>query len=173
MSVAEKLWTLADASSTVLLPRFTRLRFHDDRVRLRRTALIVISVVTAAGALLIAIFAPYLVKLLFGPKFQQSATLLRLLLPGTMSVAIVKVLASQIAAQGRPGLNLVGSALAAAVNIATIQVLVPMLGARGASLSTSAAYVMLLLFVSIATLRLDLAQKKETSICTAPAHSQL
>lgn len=142
MQVSEKLWLVSQALSTVLLPRLSEV--GRDRVqavaitqivsRVTIFVTLVISVI-AAGVGLMAITA------IFGAKFRGAYLPFVLLLPGIVAGSAVRILSSEIAARGRPEINLYMALIVVGVNIALNVLLVPKYGIQGAACATSLAYI--------------------------------
>lgn len=141
LTLGERLWLLSAAVSTVALPRLAQLSGDED-TRRRLTPLLtrLVLLVTVAGAGLLGLLASPLIKLIFGPLFTESVTALLILLPGVVFMAAARILAHDIAARGRPEINMYITLLIVAVNILGNVWLIPILGITGAAIATSAAY---------------------------------
>lgn len=145
------------AVGLALYPRTAASSAQDPVGGARRTAraLRVVLVFALLGASVIAVAGPSLVELLFGPAFAPAAVPLRVLLPGTVAMALVIVLQSDLSGRGRIG-SVVASGFTAVIgNLALTLLLVPGMGATGAALASSITYtaaaVLLLAVFSRAT----------------------
>lgn len=141
--IGERLWLLSQATSTVLLPRLSELS-HSEDVRLQLTPLVarLMLFVTSLASILLAAIAYPLIKVFFGDQFLSAFTPLVILLPGIVAVSASRVLANDLAARGRPELNMYTSFLVVVVNAAGNLLLIPLYGLSGAAVATSIAYVL-------------------------------
>lgn len=141
VQISERLWLLSQAVSTVLLPRLSELSTEEDK-RKTLTPLITrwVLFITFLGALTLGAIIYPLIKLIFGVEFIGAVLPLILLLPGIVVGAASRVLANDIAARGRPELNMYTSVMVVAVNIVGNILLIPHYGLTGAAIVTSIAY---------------------------------
>ena len=138
VGVGERLWLLSYAASAMLLPRIAR-----DRGDTGHLTPIIARHVFAASALaaaLLAALAPWLLPLIFGTAFADSVPSLRMLCPGLVACALSRVLSSDLAGRGRPGLNAALGAVALVTNLGANVVLIPRWGPFGAAAASSLAY---------------------------------
>lgn len=142
VQISERLWLLSQAVSTVLLPRLSELSSEEDK-RKALTPFIArwVLFVTFLGSLVLAVIAYPVIKLVFGVEFVGAVIPLLILLPGIVVLATSRVFANDIAARGRPELNMFASIIVVAVNIIGNLLLIPYYGLIGASIATSIAYV--------------------------------
>ncbi len=142
VSITEKLWLLSSAISTVLLPRLSQLSNDEDKRKLL-TPLIARWVfwLTLFASLILVAIGSYVVQLIFGSDFIEAYSAMILLIPGIVVGACSKVLANDIAARGRPELNLATSWVAVIINIIGNIILIPKYGIQGAAAATSFAYL--------------------------------
>lgn len=143
---AERLWLVSNAASSALLPRVAR----DDTADMSRasfTALVmrVVIIATGIGSLALFFVSPVLLPLLFSSHFAGAVSPLQLLLPGMIALAGARVLATDIAARGSPGLNAMISAAGLAVNVMLNVLWLPRFGVMGAAGASSVSYTMLFL----------------------------
>lgn len=140
--LAEKLWLMSQAVSTVILPRLAQLS-SDETKRKQLTPLIArwVLLATLIVALMVAAIAMPLVSVLFGPDYLDAVILLWILLPGIVLTSASRVLANDIAARGRPELNMYTSIVVVIVNIVGNLILIPVYGLPGAAAATTAAYI--------------------------------
>jgi O-antigen/teichoic acid export membrane protein len=144
VQLGERLWMLSQSVSTVILPRLAELS-NEEGKRQQLTPLITRWVlwITFSFAILFGVISYPLIALLFGKEFLSGVLPLLLLLPGITVMAPARVLANDIAARGRPGLNAYSSCAALLVNIAGNLMLIPTYGLAGAAVATSAAYIVI------------------------------
>lgn len=143
VAIAEQLWLISQAVSAVLLPRLSQLSADEDK-RKRLTPLIArwVLVVTFLGSLTVAVIAGPIIALVFGPDFSHALLPLWILLPGIVLMSAARVLANDIAARGRPELNMYISVVVVVVNIVGNLILIPIYGLPGAAAATTIAYTL-------------------------------
>lgn len=142
VNIAERLWIPSQAASSVILPCLSELS-SDAAKRNLLTPLFCrwILLVTGMGAALVAICMPWIITAFFGTKFIPSLLPLFILLPGIVALSASRVLANDIAARGKPELNMVLAIIILAINLAGNIFMIPLLGLAGAALSTTASYL--------------------------------
>jgi O-antigen/teichoic acid export membrane protein len=157
------LYSVAVALSTSLyqLPSALDLAQRPDLVRAskeeaaRRASVVfrVAAVITGAGAVLIAVLAPYICSGIFGSDFLGAADDLRVLMLGTIGVVALKLLGNALTAQGRPLLVSVGVGGGFVVTIVLDILLIPHLGGLGAAIASAIAYTTVGIIVAAMFLR--------------------
>jgi len=143
VQLSEKLWLLSQAVSTVILPKLSELS-NDEEKRKLMTPLITrwVLFTTVIGAIVLAILADTLIYFFFGPVFLDAVPALLWLIPGITLMSASRVLANDIAARGRPELNMYTSFIVVIVNIIGNLWLIPKLGLIGAAMATTIAYLL-------------------------------
>jgi len=97
-------------------------------------------IVTILGALFLALIISPLVNILFGADYSEATGALRWLLPGIVLGGVARVLANDLAARGRPELNMYTALLVVIVNVLANIILIPGMGIKGAAIATTLAY---------------------------------
>lgn len=143
VQVVERLWLLSQSVSTVILPRLSELSDNEEK-RKQVTPIICRTViaVTLLSAALLACLAYPLITLFFGAEYLKAVVVLIFLLPGIVAGAGTRILANDIAARGRPELNMYFAIIVVTVNIAGNILLIPIYGLQGAAIATSFAYLL-------------------------------
>ncbi len=142
VNIVEKLWLFSGAVSTVLLPRLSQLSGDEEKRNVLTPLIARWSLwATLAAALGLTVMGQLIVSLLFGEAFLQAYSVIVWLLPGVVLGACSMVLANDMAARGRPDLNLATSWISVLINIGGNIVLIPRFGIEGAAAATSFAYV--------------------------------
>ena len=139
--IAEKLWLLSAAVGIVLLPHLSELSAEKDRMK-KVTPLVYIWVLllTSVAGLFTVLLASPLITLLFGEIYRSSAVIVQFLVPGVIAWSGARVLAYDIAARGRPELNIYMNLGTLLINIIGNILLIPQHGTRGAAIATTVAY---------------------------------
>ena len=143
VALAEQLWLISKAVSTVLLPRLSQLS-SDEEERKQLTPLIarwVMLVTFCSGLMLAAVGGPF-IAMVFGSDYSDALLPLWILLPGIVLTSASRVLANDIAARGRPELNMYSSVVVVFVNIVGNLILIPIYGLAGAAAATTFAYTL-------------------------------
>ena len=141
VAIAEKIWMLSLAVSSVLLPRLSEL--HTDEAKRRRlTPLATRTVFAASCVVAIVLFAGArpLIVYLFGAVYEEAVGALRWLLPGVLMLAVAKGVGNDLAARGRVDINLGVAAAVVAVSIVLNVVLIPRYGVDGAAMAATFSY---------------------------------
>ena len=147
-SLAFGLLSLPNAITTALLPRLSAERDSSDLVSVARRALgwtVATALPLSAAA---AAAGPLALPLLLGPEYERAGLPFALLCAGVPVIAASGVIGTALLALGRLRDLALQVACSLLVNIAALAVLVPSLGAVGASLATvlcEAAGLLLLL----------------------------
>lgn len=143
VQIAESLWMLSSSVSTVLLPRLSELS-KDENKRKYLTPLIarLVLLISAFVAILMAILIFPVINIFYGREYIDAAYVLLLLLPGIVIGSMTKIIANDIAARGKPQLNLYTSLLGSVTNIILNIALIPKWGIEGAAISTSLSYTL-------------------------------
>ena len=97
-------------------------------------------------AILLALLAVPFIRLFFGAAYLDAVTPLLFLLPGIILGSLSRVLANDIAARGRPELNMYTALIVIIVNIICNLLLIPAMGIAGAALATTIAYSLTTVF---------------------------
>ena len=87
MKVVSLILMACNAYLTVLLPDFARVLSHDALRRKRRNAFLMAGAV-CGGLVLVALGAPLLVRILFGPSYADVTPLIRMMLGGTAATVL-------------------------------------------------------------------------------------
>jgi O-antigen/teichoic acid export membrane protein len=141
VQIAERLWTLSSSVSTVILPRLSELS-KDELKRKNLTPLVArwVLLVSAVGAIFMALLAPNIIPLLYGNEYLDAIGVLLWLLPGIIFGSMFKILGNDIAARGKPEINLYISVFTVTINIVANIILIPNFGIKGAAFATTLSY---------------------------------
>jgi O-antigen/teichoic acid export membrane protein len=143
VQIAERMWILSQAVSTVLFPSISELK-NQELIRQQLTPLLSrwVLLLTTIASLVVGLTSRWIVVTLFGPSFREASTALQVLLPGIVTAATSRVVANDIAGRGRPEINTYIAAVALLVNIVSNVILIPKMGVIGAALSTTFSYTL-------------------------------
>lgn len=142
LNISERLWMLSQASCLILLPRLSRADLPDhERDGLTATVAAVTLWLSICGGVVLILLAHVLVGWFFGAKYWESARTLTWLLPGIIISNHARVVANDFVARNRTQLNLYSALIAIAISVTGNVILIPILGSKGAALTTSLAYL--------------------------------
>jgi O-antigen/teichoic acid export membrane protein len=137
---AELVKVLSLALNYVLYPQFAR----EGAVKAAATArrLLLKSVmVTASVAVLLAVTAPFVIPFAYGSQFAAAVGPAQILLIGLAADGAAGVLTGFLYGVGRPGLNSWAMGAGLVVTVVLDLLLIPPLGASGAAIASSVAYI--------------------------------
>jgi O-antigen/teichoic acid export membrane protein len=142
VSVAEQLWFLSRAVSTVLFPKISSL--HSEAERNRLTSVVGRSVLALSliGGIIFYFMAGWFITLMFGADYTAGALSLQLLLPGIIVGSLERIIANDISGRGKPEIVMKVSFITVSCNLLLNLLLVPQFGMIGASIATSTTYTL-------------------------------
>jgi len=142
VTLVEKLFLISGAISTILFPKLSQLS-SDDFSKMELTAFVsrMVLLLTIIGALGLAVFAYFIIKYLFGSEFLGSLYPLIILIPGVVVISLAKIWANDIAARGKPEINMYISMITLIFNTLGNIIIIPRLGMSGAALTTTLSYL--------------------------------
>ena len=143
VQIVERLWLLSQSVGIVLFPRLSELNANESK-RKQLTPILsrIVIFMTLIAALILACLASPMVNVFFGESYWQVVPALLILLPGIVAGSGARILANDIAARGRPELNMYFSLIVVTVNIIGNFLLIPRFGLKGAALATTFAYAL-------------------------------
>ena len=152
-AVAASLSWLALPASTafgsVAFPRIARVAGSASTLRIERLSLLGAGLTAALTIGLISLVAPFAVPPLFGSGYRDSVVALWLLAPGTVFLALNRVLGDVLQGHGRPLIRSAGEALGAVATIVLLLALIPPFGIRGAAIASTATYAIVFFFLLV------------------------
>lgn len=141
VSIAELIWQVPAVVGAVVFTRSSAAKersvFTAKVLSLFRVSLLV----GAMAGIALAMVGPKLISIVFGRDFEESGTILRLLIPGVVVMIAQKVLNMDLAGQGKPHAGLVLFFLSAMINALLCLLLVPHYGVYGAGISSTMSYL--------------------------------
>lgn len=154
VGIAERLWMLPGAIATVLFPKISSLKDKEANnltPRIARHTFLIIFVL----ALILALIARPVIKILFGSVFLPSVMPLIILLPGIIALGGCKILTADLAGRGKPQFGTYAAFVSLVVNIPLNLWLIPKWGISGAAFASSVAYIISTIVVIIAFLKIS------------------
>jgi O-antigen/teichoic acid export membrane protein len=141
--VAESLWQISNAAALALLPRVARTWENGGERGAAFTCSVLrqVFMLSSILALGIALLSPWVIPVVFGAAFQPSISVIWWLLPGTVALAVGKVMSADLTARGKPEYSSIFAAATLLVTVILDVILIPRMGIQGAALASSAAYL--------------------------------
>jgi O-antigen/teichoic acid export membrane protein len=139
VSVIERLRLVSDSIGAALLPKLAALPPEETGAYAAQVTRHSVFWVCLA-ALGIALLAPPLMPLVFGPGYAASVVPLLVLAPAAVLLTVRRLVANYFTASGRPGFNAGVQAGAFALNVVANLALIPRLGIVGAALASLISY---------------------------------
>jgi O-antigen/teichoic acid export membrane protein len=139
-TIAEGLWLFSGSVSNAAFHRIGTLPPEEAARLTARTCRNMIPVIMVP-AVAVAALAPWLIGGLYGARYEDGASALRILCLGTALFSPVSLLGTYFLVQlGRPALGLLVTAAGISVNVGLSLALVPAIGYTGAAWATLASY---------------------------------
>jgi len=138
--ISEALWQVPNAAALSLVPRTAR-NLDDSGVQFTCLVCRQVFVVACLMALSVALLCAWLVPLVFGEKFGPSVPVIWWILPGTVALAVAKVMCADLLARGMPGYAALFSFVSLLVTVTFDLILIPRMGIQGAALASTLAYL--------------------------------
>lgn len=144
VGIAEKLWMVSQAASTVLFPKIAAE--EDERARKEFTPIVSRTVLWLAtlGAMTIFLLSRWIVVLLYSVDYLPAVRPLQILLPGIVALSVGRVLANDVTGRGRPMLNAYINLLVVATNVVLNLLWLPRYGIEGAAGASTVSYIILM-----------------------------
>jgi len=144
VALAEHLWMISQAASTILLPKVTAETDEDRRRSFTPVVARTVLLVTALGAAILAVPSRWIIGVLYSASFLPAVEPFQILLLGIVALSAGRVLANDIAGRGRPVLNTYVVAVAFIINIVLNVLLIPRYEIAGAAWASSISYTFIL-----------------------------
>lgn len=157
VTIAEKLWIVSQAISSVLYPVISSSTDNESKNKLTGAISRNVLFFSVIGGIVFYLASNLIFSLLFGEAYNRSSDILKMLLPGIILFSVDRILSNDLAGRGKPELNMYTSVFTVVSNIVLNFLLIPKIGISGAAISTSVTY-------SLSTLIKMVLFKKETGL---------
>jgi O-antigen/teichoic acid export membrane protein len=139
VSLIDLIYILPVVMGAILFPRLLQApKEHRPRIALRLA--LTVAVLIAAAGVIAGLVAPKAIDLLYGERFAPAFAPFVWLLPAVLFLSINTILMNLFASLGSPSVVILGPAAGLMLNVVANLVLVPGLGATGASIASVLAY---------------------------------
>jgi O-antigen/teichoic acid export membrane protein len=141
--IIELLWVLP-----LILKNFVSQRIASSDTD-RGTAVAIVTLklclgVSAVAGLGMALTAPLLVPVVFGPDFRPAVKLIWILIPGAISMAAYQNMMNDLVGRGHPRVKSLTAIVGCVATVSLDLIFIPRYGALGAAIGSSAAYCLTL-----------------------------
>lgn len=146
VTFSELVWKIPDAIGFVLLPTISaknKEKTYDITAKVSRVILLPMLFV----CLFVFAFNEFFLGLLFGNDFIDANSCVKFLLPGTFCFSLWKIFVNDLIARGKAVIYSYSAAISAIVIVGLDLVLVPKIGIIGASIASSAGYIVATFYV--------------------------
>jgi O-antigen/teichoic acid export membrane protein len=140
VGLVEKLWIISQAASIVLFPKVAAETLEERRNEFTPLVARTVLLITALGALVLAILSRSIIFLLYTKAFLPAVEAIRALLPGIVTLSVGRVLSNDIAGRGFPRLNIYTGLAAVLTNIVLNILWIPRYGIAGAAWASTVSY---------------------------------
>jgi O-antigen/teichoic acid export membrane protein len=144
VSLTDMVYLLPVVSGTILFPKLSAMRSIKEKWIYTKKVAWIMTALMIGVALFSGLFSKILIRLLYGVAFTPSTPAFNWLLPAIVFLSINTIFMNYFASIGMPWITVYSPGLAMVANILLNLVLIPKLGIVGASISSIAAYGMML-----------------------------
>jgi O-antigen/teichoic acid export membrane protein len=132
---------LVSAVGNVAFPRLAAQSVATTATRqMQRHAILGSAAIAIAMMLPLSILAPWLVPLLFGPRFSGAVPMIWILAPGAIFLACGQVVGDLLRGRNHPAIVAWAQGLAAVFTVVLLIALLPVVGVYGAAIASTVAY---------------------------------
>lgn len=163
VSIAEKMFLIPGAFSTVLFPRVSSIEESEANSVTPKIIRHTLFIIIIASVFLALLINP-LIAIVFGKEFLPSVFPFLALIPGIIAFSIGGVIAADLSGRGKPQFAIYSSVACVLTNIALNIIFIPKWGITGAALASSVAYWVDTLVVFIAFLNISKKRIKDMLI---------
>jgi O-antigen/teichoic acid export membrane protein len=156
MQFADALMLLPSTIAMILFPRLVKTTDGSTFSHTVRTALWTATLLSVP-VLILGLFAPQIILILFGAEFAPAAAALRALLPGVFAIGVATIFSQFISARGAPKSNVAIWLAASIIIVACNALLIPSFRSTGAGIALSICYG----FAAAALIGLAFTMRKE------------
>ena len=136
VQMAERMWLIPDALKDILLSKLSKGKGSEEAARIIRISLAVMLVCMALAVLL----GRPVISLLFGSEYEGAYGIMLVILASVLSMVFYKMIYAYNVAIGKPRVNMIILAVAAALNVGMNWLLIPSMGIYGAAVASLASY---------------------------------
>jgi O-antigen/teichoic acid export membrane protein len=151
--VSESVWIVGRSAATV---HYARMSNTDDMDYACNLTLVLIKGVACVTFLLLIIMVliPQSVYLwLFGAGFEDAKKVVLILAPGMLFTSITMIISHYFSGIGMPKYSMYGSAVGLVMTLSVGFILIPVIGIKGAALTTTFSYLVCMIYLFVIFIR--------------------
>jgi len=139
VALVSLIFYIPDVVGHVMYPKVASLNEKDAHLFTAQTCrnTLFVTILPAAG---IIVFGRFLIRLLYGQEFLPATSALYLLMPGTITMCLYKILTRNFTSRNRQELTVFAGLFGLLINVGLNLMLIPRMGIAGAALATSISY---------------------------------
>jgi len=141
VGIATLLWYLPNAVGVVLFPALAATHNEQEIHRFSGQICRNTLLMTALGAICLALAGKYLILLFYGGLYIRSVNAMLLILPGIVAMSIYKVLTRNFSSRNRQQVSIMAATISLIVNICLNFAWIPKYGIEGAALASTVSYI--------------------------------
>jgi O-antigen/teichoic acid export membrane protein len=143
--LSEQMYNFAAIVGMIVFAKLSALEDSAHKLRLVERTVLGLAGIMLVGGLLAAVLADYVIVLLYGEAFRPAVRLFLVLIPAVFALSLNTMFQNYFASVGFPLIAVVSPIAGALLNLGLNAILLPSIGVIGASLSSIAAYALMLL----------------------------
>ena len=140
VQISEKIWIFSHSASSVLFPRFAKIKNTEERIALANRGVRLVGILTILLSILVGLILYWFLEILFGKDYVDALLIFFWLIPGTIAASGSRIYSVYITASGKPEWNMYISFFIVLANIIGNIILIPKYGILGAAWVTTTSY---------------------------------
>jgi O-antigen/teichoic acid export membrane protein len=151
--VSESVWIVGRGAATVHYARLSNTNDMNYAKNLTLALMKGVAVVTFFLLFIMALLPKSVYLFLFGAGFTEARIVVLILAPGMLFTAITMIISHYFSGVGMPKYSMYGSAVGLVMTLSVGFILIPVLGIRGAALTTTLSYLVCMCYLIIVFMR--------------------
>ena len=151
--VSESVWIVGRGAATVHYARLSNINNMDYAEDLTLALMKSVAVVTFFLLFIMVLLPQSVYLFLFGAGFTEARTVVVILAPGMLFTAITMIISHYFSGVGMPKYSMYGSAVGLVMTLSVGFILIPILGIKGAALTTTLSYLVCICYLIIVFMR--------------------
>ena len=145
--VSESVWIIGRGAATVHYARLSNTNDMNYAKNLTLALMKGVAVITLILLFVMVLLPPSVYLFLFGAGFSEARIVVLILAPGMLFTAVTMIISHYFSGVGIPKYSMYGSAVGLVMTLSVGFILIPLLGIRGAALTTSLSYLVCMCYL--------------------------
>jgi len=145
--VSESVWIIGRGAATVHYARLCNTKDMNYAKNLTLALMKGVAVITLILLFVMVLLPPSVYLFLFGAGFSEARIVVLILAPGMLFTAVTMIISHYFSGVGIPKYSMYGSAVGLVMTLSVGFILIPLLGIRGAALTTSLSYLVCMCYL--------------------------